>query len=530
MTSTSRSQLEENARLMADDLRRTEPYGLVRTRTGYYYIAHYFPLKAMRDMPAIQVRQLLDRLRGGTFETYVHFPFCEVRCSFCHFHKELVGKDFASREQTYFDLVSRELALYHDVLGRIRARSFYMGGGTPSLASNTQLKQFLDLVDSQFEFPSDAEIKFEVFPRLYSDADLFPKLSILRSFGVTDLVVDLESGSQRALSEVGRRLSSLDAYETVVNKAVSQGFSSIVTALVLGLPHETIDSLEQTLERLCSIPEVQVINTFPLIIRKPDAIHRKLTRHPEVFGSAHDRDVLWLFARNFLRSRGFTEGPISYMRRPGKRPAQQADKFECVDLLGLGTSAFGYWNSGDVAAQHFNHCNSADYAKRINAGELPVWRAGVLDNTERARRKLIFGLANCKTENLFDLEDRFSVSVDLLLGKTLNALLSLGLIRIEPGRGISYTDAGLCRLEEISFFLGSERVINDCDKPIPRDRFKREVQSHNYYIRIPKRHRRRFDSFVASQSADFMSKVRLPEQAWHVRSNRLIEAELVGTL
>lgn len=491
----------------AESLRRLDAYGLTRTLTGYYYIAHYYPLRAMREVSACVSRTLVEEMTGASFETYLHFPFCQVKCSFCHFHKELAGADFESREEGYLKLVTQEMQLYQQIIGRIPARSFYVGGGTPSLMSNRRLSALLSQVQEHLEIAPDAEIKFELFPKHYAERELTEKLCILRGFGVTDLVIDLESGIQAALDYVGRRMTSLDAYLHLVERAIDLGFDSIVTALMPGMPHETFKTFEETLERLCGIPQVKVINTFPLIIRKPDPIHRQCLKHRKVFPSALQRDALWIFARDYLRGRGFAEGPISYLHRPGKRPAQQADKFECVNLLGFGTSAFGYWNSDQWATQHFNSCNPEDYARRVNAGELPLWRVGLLDQEERARRKLIFGLANCKTENLFALETRFGISVNTVFGQVLNALLELGLIEIHAGEGISYTEDGLCRLEEISYFLGSVYVKDACAKPVPNDRWRHETLSHHYYVRVPHLHREQFENFISEQSCEFMDKV-----------------------
>jgi oxygen-independent coproporphyrinogen-3 oxidase len=502
-TGMSESALEK-ARL----IHRLDRFGLTRTHTGYYYIAHYYPLRAMRDVGAREALALAEQMAGNSFETYLHFPFCEAKCSFCHFHKEIAGADFGPREEIYLRLLKREIELYQQVLGRIPAHSFYIGGGTPSLMSNRRLSDVLSAVQQRIEIKTDAEVKFELFPKHYSETELTEKLRILRGFGVTDLVIDLESGNQASLDYVGRRMTSPDAYLRLVNRAVDFGFNSIVTALMPGLPHETFESLEQTLEQLCAIPQVKVINTFPLIIRKPDPIHRQFLNHRVFFPTTLQRDALWIFARDYLRARGFTEGPISYLHRPSKRPAQQADKFECVNLLGFGTSSFGYWNGNDWATQHFNFCNREDYARRVSAGELPLWRVGLLDQEERARRKLIFGLANCKTENLFALETRFGISVDAVFGQVLNALLELGLIELQAGEGISYTEDGLSRLEEISYFLGSDFVKDACAKPVPHDRWRRERLSHHYYVRIPKLHRQRFETFVSKQPREFMSKIR----------------------
>jgi oxygen-independent coproporphyrinogen-3 oxidase len=482
--------------------------GLIRTLTGYYYIAHYPPLRAMRDVSSEFAGRMIEQMAGESFETYVHFPFCEVKCSFCHFYKEMAGADFSLREQAYLNLLAREIALYRARLGRISARSFYIGGGTPSLITNGALCQLLKLIRQYLDILPDAEIKFELFPKEYSPRLLDEKLRILKDFGVTDLVIDLQSGNNSSLAYVGRRITSLDSYLRVVSKAVDIGFDSIVTALIPGLPFETRASLERTLDCLTAIPEVQVINTFPLIIRKPDAVHRQFLRTPQHFPTAEGRDALWIFARDYLRARGFSEGPISYLRRPGKRPAQQADKFECVNLLGFGASAFGYWNAGDCASQQFNFCNQSDYARRVNNGELPLWRLGVLNHEERARRKLIFGLANCKSENLYDIEERFGVSVDVLFGQTLNALLELRLIAIQPPNGVAYTEAGLRRLEEISYFLGSDLVKDACARPIPHGDYRRQLLSHHYYIRVPQLHRRRFEEFTRRQPHEFMHRLK----------------------
>lgn len=497
----------EAARTKALGLQILNERGLTRTQTGYYYIAHYFPLRAMQEVDSREAASLVESLSGQSFETYLHFPFCEAKCSFCHFQKDLAGRDFSVREKSYLALVKREMQLYTQLIGRIPTRSFYIGGGTPSLITNRSLATLLADVHQFLDIHTGAELKFEIFPKRYSSTDLREKLSILKDFGITDLVIDLETGNQPSLDYVGRSITSLDAYLRIVETAVEVGFSSIVTALIVGMPHETLKTLESTLEKLCAIPEVQVINTFPMIVRKPDPAHRQLLRNPRDFPSAMERDVMWLFARNFLRQRGFTEGPISYLNRFGKRPAQQSDKFECVNLLGFGSSAFGYWNANDWASQHFNFCNHEDYARRVTAGELPLWRAGRLNQEERARRKLIFGLANCKTENLFALQERFGISVDRVFGKTLNAFFELGLIDIVPGQGIRYSETGLCRLEEISYFLGSDLVKNACAFPVPQTRLRRELLAHHYYVRIPQLHRRRFEAFAAEQSPAFMWKV-----------------------
>ena len=504
---------KNNAADLADSLRDLEHVGLRRTKTGYYYIAHYPPLRAMRSINSHEKGKIIDSIRGSEFETYIHFPFCEIKCSFCHFYKELASEGFTEKQEELLSGIEREMEMYTSILGQIPARSFYIGGGTPSLMSCDTLQRLLELVDDHMDIQHDAELKFEVFPKEYPSGKIDEMLRILKDFGFTDIVIDLESGNPESLKRVGRGMSSLEAYLELVDRCISHGFSSIVTGLIIGLPHETKSSLEETITTLASIPEVKVVNTFPLITRPPDPIYAQLQKNPEIFHSAESRDELWVFARELLKEQGFVEGPISYLHRPEKRPDQQREKFECVNLLGFGPSGFGYLNGDDWAAQYFNFCNRRDYYDCIDDREIPIWRAGFLDQAERARRKLIFGLANCKPESLFDIERRFDVSIDQLLGKELNALHELGLIKLHPDSGsIRYTEKGLCRLEEISYFLGSDYVKDKCDEDIEAEseRRRRELMKHHYYIDIDKKDRRKFEEFVSSKSSRFTRKLEVP--------------------
>jgi coproporphyrinogen III oxidase-like Fe-S oxidoreductase len=327
----------------------------------------------------------------------------------------------------------------------------------------------------------------------------------LRSMGVTDLVIDLESGNKQTLDFVNRKNSSLDSYLHTVDICISEGFRSIVTALIIGMPHETFETIATTITTLSKIEEVKVINTFPLVMREFDPVAKQILKNQTTGVSSVRRDQMWLFARDLLRDLGYVEGPISYFHPKTKKPKQQVDKFECVNLLGFGPSAFGYLNGADWAAQYYGHCTQASYAAAITAGSPGIWRAGFVNNTERARRKLIFGLANVKIENLKDIERVYGIDVDEVFGRELNALLSLGLIEIADNDcGIRYTEDGLSRLEEITYFLGSTFVKDRTDQlPDITDKEYKLLMNHHYTVTTAKEDRLAFERYAGSQSKSF---------------------------
>jgi oxygen-independent coproporphyrinogen III oxidase len=335
------------------EIKELEAFGIARLLHGFYYISHYYPLRAMKPVNQTEIQKRLGDLEEHKFELYYHFPFCEQICGFCHFYKQVKGHDFDVKEKQIINAVLKETQIYNEFFGRkIEARTIQFGGGTPSLMSNPRLTEFLEKLNQHLIIQPGAEMKFEIFPKEYRENELDEKLTILKNFGVTDIVVDLESGNQRTLNYINRKSSSMENYLKVVERIISKGFKNIVTALMVGLPFETVDSLKKTIDTLASIPEITVVNTFPTIWRPSDGMAFKTFKDRSGFVSSDDRDLQMLFARNLLRQHGFTEGPIAFFRREMKESRQQFDKFECVNLLGFGVSSFGYLNGNGWASQY----------------------------------------------------------------------------------------------------------------------------------------------------------------------------------
>lgn len=409
------------------------------------------------------------------------------------------------RETELLEAIKAEMSLYANLAGPIPANSLQIGGGTSSLISNKGLVRLLDSLNKHCNFANDAERKIELFPKQYPAAELREKLAILRDYGFTDIVIDQESGNAKTLKTIGRRISSLSVYCELVEECVRAGFSSVVTALMFGLPFETFESIESTIRTLLAMPEVRIVNTFPTIIREPDPIFAQCQRNPQWFPDAERRDAMWLLARNMLQEAGFAEGPLNFWHLPTKVSTQQTHKLAGANLLGFGPSAFGYLGGDAWGAEYINHCTFSDYYAAIERQQLPVWRAGELDAEDLARRQLIQGLANCVPVELEKLEEDLGVSVDDLFGRTLNALVDLELIIIDRKNVICYTEEGRCRHEEVSHFLASREVNEKVCAPISRsDRYRDVLLRHNFYPVVAQEEVANFESFAMRFPKSYM--------------------------
>ena len=79
---------------------------------------------------------------GHPLNLYVHVPFCRSSCRFCMYYHQ-VPKRVDEAQEAWLQVVLGTLDRFHARLGRVDAQYGYIGGGTPSLLSTSQLERLL---------------------------------------------------------------------------------------------------------------------------------------------------------------------------------------------------------------------------------------------------------------------------------------------------------------------------------------------------------------------------------------------------
>src|SRR5712664_327029 len=92
---------------------------------------------------------------------YIHIPFCRSRCSYCDFATGTYESDLAQR---YVTALVQEISEARRPIGLSIVDSIYLGGGTPSLLSPSQLERIFDAVHSRFSVAVTAEVTMEMNP------------------------------------------------------------------------------------------------------------------------------------------------------------------------------------------------------------------------------------------------------------------------------------------------------------------------------------------------------------------------------
>lgn len=224
------------------DLALIEKYN----RPGPRYTS-YPPANLFRDYA--DPHPLLRTVESGDapLSLYFHLPFCETLCWFCGCH--MIPTLDRSRATDYLDLLEQELALFarHQRTDR-QAVQLHFGGGTPNFFGPEQIDRLAAMIDRHFAFSADAEKSVELDPRRLSPdhVEAFARMGLTRaSFGVQDSNPEVQKAIHR---EQPRAMN-----EAAMATLRANGFDSVNVDLIYGLPLQTPERFERTLDEVLDL-------------------------------------------------------------------------------------------------------------------------------------------------------------------------------------------------------------------------------------------------------------------------------------
>lgn len=204
---------------------------------------------------------------------YVSVPFCRAKCSFCNFASDAFSP---ARMQGYVERLVGEMAaarLYarqHGLRVPGSVDSVFFGGGTPSLLSPVQMFQVFQKLRAEFEIAFDAEITVEAAPGQLSEE----LLQTLLEQGVNRISLGVQSfvdGESRAVG----RLHTGEQCLREIERLRSAGLRNLNVDLIAGLPHQTAESWQRSLEEAIG-SGVEHVSTYMLEVDEDSRLGREV--------------------------------------------------------------------------------------------------------------------------------------------------------------------------------------------------------------------------------------------------------------
>lgn len=336
---------------------------------------------------------------------YFHIPFCRSMCLFCGCSVVLNRKP--ERQSLYLERLHQEVArVAHFFSKKRRVTQLHLGGGTPTSLTEEEFSHLMRCIEDHFVLSSNAEISIEVDPRtVYADGG--KKLLLLKQLGFNRVsfgVQDLDPLVQEAV----RRRQSEEMTVMTYEKARELKFEGINIDLIYGLPHQTVERFNKTVEKLLQMKPDRI--AFYSYAKIPWIKEHQKAIPDELLPSTEEKFRIYVEARARFMQEGYTAIGMDHFALSTDPMAQayHAKKLTrnfqgyavemAEDMIGFGLTAIGFLENGYFQ----NQKELTVYQDTVAGGHLPVSKGYVLNEDDLLRRQIILSLM-CH----FEVENRY---------------------------------------------------------------------------------------------------------------------------
>ncbi|MCL2377881.1 MAG: coproporphyrinogen dehydrogenase HemZ [Defluviitaleaceae bacterium] len=188
---------------------------------------------------------------------YISIPFCPSRCIYCSFNTSSGSWNEQAQTQYVHALISecKSLAAGLEETGQ-QISSIYIGGGTPTALTDTLLETLLSTVQ-EMAVPGEYTVEAG-----RPDTITRANLQIMRKYNVNRISINPQTLNDKTLKTIGRNHTTKD-FLRAFEEAREEGFTSINTDIIAGLPGEGPKDMHRTMETLANLsPENITIHTL----------------------------------------------------------------------------------------------------------------------------------------------------------------------------------------------------------------------------------------------------------------------------
>lgn len=375
---------------------------------------------------------------------YISIPFCRTKCTYCNFASDVFSGAVFKK---YVDRVCAEIGTAPGTAGQMGASfertvdSVYFGGGTPTLLNVTELERIFVTIRQNFDLLPSAEVTMECAPGTLSPE----MITGLRRCGVNRISLGVQSFVDQEARSVGR-LHTCEIVLDDIARLRASGLPNINVDLIAGLPHQTRESWDESLNRLIGtgVPHASV---YMLEVDEESRLGREVIAGGQKY-HAHfvpDEDLtadFYEIACDQLNAAGIQQYEISNFARTGFESKHNLKYWTRKPYLGFGVDAHSMLQSENRAVRFSN----PDVLEMYVAGEA---RESTIVSQELALQEEFFlGLRLNHGVNMAELAERYSTLLIALFKDGISELISDKLLE-QNGDVINLTRTGRLLSNEV---------------------------------------------------------------------------------
>ncbi len=367
----------------------------------------------------------------ATGSLYIHIPFCQKKCPYCHF---FVLPNKEELKSLFMSALHKEWLLTKQNYNLTSPTSIYFGGGTPTKLHPKDIERILSWVLPN----APCEITLEANPE---DVTL-ETMRFYRQLGINRVSVGIQSLNPQELDILGRGHSAQKTIEAI-HTIYAAGIDNISIDLMYDIPYQTESSWENTLKHIKDLP-IDHLSLYNLTFEPKTSFFLNRNKWTPYLPSDEASLHMLLHAIETLESYGLKRYEISAFAKGDKRSLHNIGYWTARPFLGLGPSAHSYWNQTRWA----NIAHLGKYAEALNNHIFPIDFQEKLDSRAACNELLAVNLRLLEGVHLPSFTDRHGP----LPQDAINTCIHEGYLTLDE-HTLKLTPHGLCFYDTVASIL-----------------------------------------------------------------------------
>ena len=361
---------------------------------------------------------------------YIHIPFCHQICNYCDFNKVFFKNQPVDE---YIEALGREMELTVQQMPEAFANieTIFLGGGTPTSLSAAQIKKLLALIAKHIPLSNVKEFSSEANP----DELTVEKLQALYKGGVNRLSMGVQSFDQGLLEKIGRTHSNEHVYETIQN-AKDVGFTNISIDLMYGLPGQTMEQWQDSLEKALAL-KLPHYSAYSLIVEPKTIFYIQYAKGKLSLPTEDLEAEMYGVLIDTMEAHGVHQYEISNFAHEGYSSTHNKIYWDNDEYAGFGAGAHGYLQG----VRYSNVAPIKKYIELVMEGNRPLLQEHSVTPEERLEEQMFLGLRKTAGVTHAEFEQKFGQSMASLYEEIITKLQQEKLLEID-GQGVRLTRRG----------------------------------------------------------------------------------------
>ena len=367
---------------------------------------------------------IISTMQKKPTSAYVHIPFCTQICYYCDFSKVFIKNQPVD---SYLEHLLEEFRSY-DIQ---KLRTLYIGGGTPTALSASQLEVLLKGLTENLDLSVLEELTIEANPGDL-DAD---KIAVLKNSAVNRVSLGVQTFDDKMLKKIGRSHLEKDIYENI-DRLKLAGFDNISIDLIYALPGQTMEQVKENVAKAIGL-DIPHMSLYSLILENHTVFMNRMRRGKLPLPKEELEAEMFEYIISELERAGFEHYEISNFSKPDFESRHNLMYWDNAEYYGIGAGASGYVNG----VRYKNHGPIRHYLSAVEEGNARITEEH-LSQKEQMEEEMFLGLRKKSGVSMARFEEKFGRSFDGLYGEIVKDLVQQGLMQIEGDR-VRMTKRGL---------------------------------------------------------------------------------------